>query len=347
MALLILQVKVLFAQNDSIKKLSFSGYGEIYYSYDFSNPTNQEKENFIYNHKLHNQLNSNLIVAKAKYFSKRMRANLGLMAGNYTQYNLKSEPAWAKYIYEANIGVKLSKNDNLWLDAGIMPSHIGFESAISADCWNLTRSILAENSPYYESGLKLSYINKKENLNVALLILNGWQRINRTDFNKKPSFGFQLNFKPTEKLTLNYSNFIGSEKPDSSNSLRTFHNIYMQYEPIGKLSFIAGFDFGTDKYNATDYGVWFSPVIILRYTLTDKMKIAFRSEYYHDKNQIVIPTNTVNGFQTLGVSTNFDLQLNNNIQFRIEGKLYHSKDKIFQNNTNNNFSLSTNLTFKI
>ena len=68
LALLILQVKVLFAQNDSIKKLSFSGYGEIYYSYDFSNPTNQEKENFIYNHKLHNQLNSNLIVAKAKYF---------------------------------------------------------------------------------------------------------------------------------------------------------------------------------------------------------------------------------------------------------------------------------------
>jgi hypothetical protein len=36
-----------------------------------------------------------------------------------------------------------------------MPSHIGFESVISADCWTLTRSLLAENSPYYETGMRL------------------------------------------------------------------------------------------------------------------------------------------------------------------------------------------------
>ncbi|MBK8628485.1 MAG: outer membrane beta-barrel protein [Saprospiraceae bacterium] len=28
------------------------------------------------------------------------------------------------------------------MDAGIFPSHIGFESAISADNWTLTRSLL-------------------------------------------------------------------------------------------------------------------------------------------------------------------------------------------------------------
>ena len=59
-----------YSQNDSLKKLNFTGYGEFYYSYDFSNPQNHEKSNFLYNHKRHNELNSNLIVAQANYLEK-------------------------------------------------------------------------------------------------------------------------------------------------------------------------------------------------------------------------------------------------------------------------------------
>jgi hypothetical protein len=157
--LLLIALKI-YSQNDSLKKLNFSAYGELYYSYDFSNPYNHEKSNFLYNDKRHNELNANLILLKANYLDKNYRANLGLMAGNYAQYNLSSEPNWAQFIYEANVSVRISKKYSLWLDAGILPSHIGFESAISADCWTLTRSLLAENSPYYETGIKLGYTSK-------------------------------------------------------------------------------------------------------------------------------------------------------------------------------------------
>ena len=156
----LLQATLLFGQNDTLKKITVSGYGEMYYSYDFSNPQNHEKPNFIYNHKRHNEINANLILVKANYLNKNIKANLGLMTGNYSQYNLSSEPTWAQFMYEANMGIKISKKHNLWLDAGIIPSHIGFESAISADCWTLTRSILAENSPYYETGLKIGFNNR-------------------------------------------------------------------------------------------------------------------------------------------------------------------------------------------
>lgn len=340
------QTAFLFAQKDSLNKLTFSGYTEIYYSYDFSNPQNNEKTNFIFNHKRHNDLNLNLAVVKANFINKKTRANFGLMLGNYARYNLNSEPNWAKFIYEANLGIKLSKKNNLWLDAGIMPSHIGFESAISADCWTLTRSILAENSPYYETGFKLNFTNKNEKLYLAFLVLNGWQRVKMIDNNKNPSFGFQLNYKPTEKIILNYSNFIGTTKADSLQSIRTYHNFFLQYEPKTKFAFIAGFDIGTDKYNLTNYGIWFSPVIIVRYTLNDKMKIACRGEYYNDKKQIIIPTNTLNGFQVSGISTNFDYKINEKIQLRVEGKIHNSKDIIFENNSNKNYSLTTNMTIK-
>jgi hypothetical protein len=341
-----LQSAVLFAQNDSAKKWTFSGYGELYYSYDFSKPPKHEKANFIYNHKRHNEINANLITAKANYTDRLIRANLGLMAGNYPQYNLNTEPTWAQFIYEANIGVKLSRKHNLWLDAGIMPSHIGFESAVSADCWTLTRSMLAENSPYYETGIKIGYTNKKENIHFALFVLNGWQRIQKPDHIQKPAFGLQINYKPEEYLVFNYSNFLGTGKADSLQAFRTFHNLYLQYEPANKFGVTFGFDIGTDKYNLTDYGVWFSPVVILRYALTTKMKIALRGEYYFDKNQVIIATNTPNGFQVSGTSLNIDYKINKGIAFRMEGKMYNSKDNIFERNSRSNFSLTTNMTIK-
>ena len=77
-----------FAQSDSSKKLSFSAYGELYYSYDFAKPINHEKSDFIYNHKRANEFNVNLLLAKVNYTDKNTRANLALMAGNYAEYNL-------------------------------------------------------------------------------------------------------------------------------------------------------------------------------------------------------------------------------------------------------------------
>jgi len=326
--------------------LNFSAFGELYYSYDFSNPQNHEKPNFLYNHKRHNEVNANLLLVKVNYFDTIYRANLGLMAGNYAQYNLSTEPIWAQFIYEANIGVKISKRRNIWLDAGIMPSHIGFENAISADCWTLTRSILAENSPYYETGIKLSYISKNEKLNLSALLLNGWQRIRRFDYFQRPAFGTQFTYVPSKKISFNYSNFVGSSKPDSVNAIRHFHNFYLQYNATKKIGLIVGFDIGMDKISLTKYGTWYSPVLILRLNVNEKTRMALRVEYYNDPNQIIILTGTANGFQTFGLSSNLDFDVNDKVRFRFEGKMFHSKDKIFSNN-NNNFSLTTNMTIRL
>jgi hypothetical protein len=345
--LLLLHASFLWAQNDPLHKITFSGYGEAYYSYDFSNPPSGEKANFIYNHKRHNEINTNLILAKAAFKETNIRANLSLMTGNYAQYNLQAEPTWAQWLYEANLGVKISKKHHLWLDAGIMPSHIGFESAISGDCWTLTRSILAENSPYYETGLKISYTNKKENLNLAFLVLNGWQHIKTPNYIKTPSIGMQMNYQFNNHCIFNYSNFIGAEKAGDSSSIRTFHNFYLQLEPKDKMGVIAGFDIGSDRYNTADYGIWFSPVLIVRYPINDKIKVAFRGEYYNDQHQIIIPTNSPNGFQVSGVSTNFDFKVNERLQFRLEGKVYDAKDPIFLNNSDENYSVTTNMTIKL
>ena len=60
-AMLSLITSVSFAQADSIKSsLTFSGYVEVYYSYDFGNPGNHERPSFFYNFNRHNEANLNL-----------------------------------------------------------------------------------------------------------------------------------------------------------------------------------------------------------------------------------------------------------------------------------------------
>ena len=55
------------------------------------------------------------------------------------------------------------------------------ETALGYDCINLTRSIQADNSPYYERGLRLSYETKNKNWYIALMTLNGWQKIDNSN----------------------------------------------------------------------------------------------------------------------------------------------------------------------
>ena len=337
----------IYAQ-DTVKSLTFSGYLETYYSYDFGNPTNHERPSFFYSYNRHNEVNLNIGFAKASYNTDQVRGNLALMTGTYPQYNLAGEQALLKNVFEANAGVKMSKKHNLWLDVGIMPSHIGFESAIGKDCWNLTRSILGDNSPYYEAGIKLGYTSKSEKLYLAILYLNGWQKIQRAVGNQTPAFGTQVTYKPNENTTLNWSTYIGNEQPDILKKWRYFNNFYGQFQLTNKASLAAGFDMGVQQESkgSTNYDVWYAPVLIARYSATDKMRIAARGEYYTDKGGVIIPTGTANGFQTYGYSLNVDYLPTQHVVLRLEGRGLMSKDHIFTSDgqpSNQNYFITTSI----
>jgi hypothetical protein len=321
------------AQTDTTKNpLKISGYLESYYVYDFGNPVDHNRPDFLYSFNRHNEVNLNLGFIQAEYDNDKVRGKLALMTGTYANANLAPEPGVLKNIFEANAGVKISKTKNLWVDAGIFASHIGFESAIGADCWNMTRSILAENSPYYLSGAKVSYTSDNEKWFLSGLFLNGWQRIQRVDGNNTPAFGHQLTWTPNEKITLNSSSFIGSDTPDSTRQMRYFHNFYGQFQFNKKFDLITGFDIGAQQKakGSSDYKIWYTPVLIARYTPSEKLSFAARAEYYSDQGEVIIGTGTPNGFQTFGYSVNMDVRVMENVLWRLEARTFNSqKDNIF------------------
>lgn len=326
-----------YAQESEKKPLIISGYAEVYYQQDFPNPKSNTRPGFVYSHNRNNEVSLNLGLIKAAYKTDHVRANLGLGVGSYMNANYTAEEGVLKNVYEANIGIKLSKDHSLWLDAGILPSHIGFESAIGADCFTLTRSMMADNSPYFESGAKLSYNTDNGKWDMAVLVLNGWQRIQRAEGNTTPAWGHQVTFRPSDKITLNSSSFIGNDFPDDERRMRYFHNLYGQFKISNQFALIAGFDIGTQQKekSVSGYNIWYTPVLIARYSPAEKVSVAARGEYYEDKNGVIIASGTSNGFRTLGASLNLDYQIFPNLVWRTEVKNLNSKGVVFLNRDEN------------
>lgn len=343
-----------FSQKDTIWKqkpvIKYTGFLDVFYTYDFNKPKTNRRLPFLYNHNRHNEFNLNLGYLKFSVEHAKYRANIAFHAGTYVQDNYSAEPAMLKYINEANAGIAMNRKNSLWIDAGIFNSHIGFESAISIDNWTLTRSLLAEQSPYFLTGLKLSYYHSKK-LEMNVSVLNGWQRIQRLSGNSMLSVGSQLKFIPNDKLTFNWSTFVGTDDPDSTRKMRYFNNLYAQFQFTKKWGMVAGIDAGIQQTakKSSSYDYWFTPVVIVKYHLSDKWSSALRFEYFQDQTGILIPTGTANGFRTTGLSFNVDYTPVEFIACRLEGKWLNSRDEIFKNGnklTYNNYSVTASIAIK-
>ncbi len=312
-------------------KLTFGAFADVYYLYEFLEPADHQRPGFVYAHSRHNEFALNNAVLSAAYAADRVRGNLGLHTGTYVGRNYAAEgldgSEVLKLVYQANAGVRLAKG--LWLDAGIMPSHIGYESALSIDNPTLTRSLMADNTPYYETGAKLTW-DVSGKLTVSGLVLNGWQRIVETDQNK--AIGTQVQYKPAKSVLLNSSTFLGRE-----GTRRYFHNFYGVFDFTDQVTLMAAFDIGWQQVTGSPgaYKTWYNPNLIVRFKPTNRVAVAGRVEYYHDPENLIVPAtvlgdgSAVAGFQTWALSLNVDYLPVPGVALRLEGKLYTSKNDVF------------------
>jgi hypothetical protein len=334
--------------------LSISAFVETYYGYDFQDPNSKRRPGFLFNHARHNEVNLNLGLVKLSYNEGRVRGNLGLMVGNYVSENLSAEPLAMRNIYEANVGVKLLKKHDLWLDVGIMESNLGFESVIGPKNWMMTRSLLAESSPYYLNNAKLTYTAKNEKWMIAGLFSNGWQIM----VDGYPSFGHQIQWYPNKKWTINSSSFIGRANIPSSSAFligdkvqRYFHNFYLKYDGE-KFGIILSADLGLDQ-RVQDPELatgWVGIAIVTRYSISEKFAISARGELLSDPDQSVVISPNYSSFLNIGTSLNFDYQIFDRLLWRVEGRAFSSENPIYRYNgqpTTSNYYLGTSLSLMI
>ena len=341
--ILILLPFSIFSQEKDSLKIKVSGFLETYYAYDFSSPTTDSKLPFMYNYNRHNEFNVNNGLIRAQLQYGNTYASIAVHAGTYVDDNYASEDI--KLVSEAYVGMYLNDNKKSSIEVGIMPSYIGFESATTASNLTLTRSILAENSPYFMTGIKYNY-KPNDKWSFSGLVTNGWQRINKPQKDVAPALGTQIIYKSSEKATLNWSTFIGEEFYGTELAMRYFSNLYWDNTWNAKWRTILGFDFGIqDSSSLNDKHLyWMSPVLIAQYSINSKWQTAVRLEYYQDEDNVIIATS--DAFKTSGASLNFDYLPNSKVKLRTEARYFDSKEAIFFDNKSNNFFVTTSLSFE-
>lgn len=331
------------AQKKDSLTIKVSGFLETYFAYDFSNPNTDAKLPFMYNYNRHNEFNVNNGLIRTQLQYGNTYASIAVHAGTYVDDNYASEDT--KLLSEAYIGLFFNDSKKSSIEVGIMPSYIGFESATTASNLTLTRSILAENSPYFMTGIKYNY-KPNDKWSFSGLLTNGWQRINKPNKTIAPAIGTQVVYKPSEKATLNWSTFIGKEFYGIELAMRYFSNLYWDNQWDSKWRTIFGFDFGIqDSALVNDKHLyWMSPVLIAQYSINPKWQTSLRVEYYQDEDNVMIAVS--DDFKTLGTSINFDYLPNSKVKLRTEARYLDSAAAIFSENKSNNFFITSSLSFE-
>lgn len=274
---------------DSVPRLSFGAFVDGYYAYDFGRPRTHDRP-FTTQAARHDEMNVNLAHVEARYASPTVRGRLALQAGTSVQLNYAgepdalpgSQPNQLPLVQEAVLGVAVAPS--LWIDGGIMLSHLGSESWISSDNPTYTRSLAAEFSPYYEAGVRATW-QALSTLSAQLNVVNGWQNVAENNHDK--AAGVRLDWAATPALTLSYANLVGREPHAvrGEHGVRVFHDAIARLQPSAATLLVATADFGTQ-----DGDGWYAASLAGRHWLTPGLGVNARVERFADRSGVVAAT---------------------------------------------------------
>ncbi len=322
-----LSASVLAAQaTDTTTSIRLNGFVDTYYAYDFSRPADGERR-FTTQPVRHDEANVNLAWLGVTVTRTKVRARIALQAGTSVQSNYAAEPRRGatsgpevgRFIQEGVVGVKLA--DRLWIDGGIYYSYLGLESWSSADNPIYTRSLVADFTPYYLSGVKLTW-SPSPKVTAQLHVTNGWQNISEN--NRSKAVGARLDVAVSPSLTVSYANFIGNERPTGFGSVQ---RVFQQVMAKGTLPT------GTQWQGQVDAGAqgaarWYGLVALARQPITDRVALTGRVERYADPDQAIISTGT-DGFVANGASGGIDVNIDAGVYWRSELRGIRSTAALF------------------
>lgn len=332
MALCSLVPGVLAAQ-DSTRIVTVGAFVDTYYAWDFNRPgPGNFDRSFTTQPARHDEFNLNLALVEVKLSGERTRGHLALQAGTAVQSNYAGEPRLgsisgpelARHVEEAVAGVRVAPG--LWVDAGIYLSHIGQESWISRDNPTYSRSLIADYSPYYETGVKATWTASAK-LVAQLNVVNGWQNISETNTDK--AVGLRLDYVASPQLAVGYSNFVGNEMPDTVPSRVRVFNEALVLITAGKAKVWLTADVGRQQKAGGGWSTWYGGAAIGRLKVAPTVAIAGRVERYGDADGVIVSTGTPNAFRVSGASVNVDLTVAGNAVWRTELRGFQARDPIF------------------
>lgn len=286
-----------------------------------------------------NDVSLNLAEAELARDPKPIGFHLALIAGDGAEIVHSGEPHRRVYrhLYQASVSYAVGRR--LLLEGGVYPSHIGYETLFSKDNWNYTRGWMGEFSPYYQTGIKVSYA-WSERWSGQLHVLRGWQRIH--DNNSAKSLGTQIAFNGS-RLAAVFNTIAGPELDRDNRRVRLFGDWIVTYKVNARFSLAGSFDRGKQRFATLSSANWSGASLWFRYTMSHRSAMAARVERFRD------PDNVVSGApQSISEATlTYEIRPRKNLTAKIEGRRDHSTALVFAKSRNAMTNDQTLLLFGI
>lgn len=324
---------------DTAVTVRFGAFVDGYIAWDTHRPRSLDRA-FTTTAARHSEFNINLAFVDATLSGRRLRGRFAAQFGTAVQANYAAEPRVgsnsgpdvSRFIQEAYVGYQL--RPTLWVDAGVFFAPFGAENWISRDNPVYTRSLIADNSPYYESGVRLAW-QARASLQLQAHVINGWQNISET--NQRKAVALRADWTPSPRLTLTYDTFLGNEQPDSAASrLRQFHEGIVKLTLDSRTAFAATFDVGRQARGASGGNAeWRGYAILLRRELTERVGLGARVEGYSDPEQVIVSTGVGAGLRTTGGSLTADVRLHPRAVWRTEWRQLRDRHAVYPSGVSN------------
>lgn len=291
---------------------------DTYSAYSENKLINDERAYFTQSSR-NNDYHLNLASAGIGYDDGAIRGKLTGQYGDSVNINYNAEPEDSfKFVQESYLGAYL--DDATTVDVGTYLAHIGAESWLSKDNFNYTRSYIAEFSPYYETGVRLSH-KFNDTWSAQLHGVNGWQN---TSDPRHPALGTQVSFTSGD-TNLVSNTFVGKENLGT----RLFHNFIASQKFDSGFTLLGSIDVGRQSDSSPSSGTWWGYSIMAKQALSDRFTLNGRFESYFDRNGIIVTSTTGEEFKAYGASIGLDTILGSGFLLRGEIKHLWSQNEIF------------------
>jgi len=281
---------------DAPRRIDISGFIDLVYAYNFNKPADHANwfPGVGTSAKRDNEFAINL--AQVDFVMAPKPVGLHLAVGYGTSLDVvhaaevngvaTSPDEWGN-LWQASIQYQTRIGKGLLVEAGVYPSHIGFETLQTKDNWNYTRSWLGELSPYYQTGVKFAYpLGQRWSTQVHLL--NGWQMI--ADNNRGKSLGWQFAYAG-DRVSLSFNGIVGPELPDNDHDLRSLIDTVAVWKVTPSVSLAASVDVAREERPVGDDAGWYGIGLFGRFAPAGaRTALALRAGYYDDEDGAISGT---------------------------------------------------------
>lgn len=277
---LALTASITFAQETPAPATTFAGSADMYYKYDFSNQQGNSLTSFT---GAHNSFELGMASIEASHKMGKASVFVDLGFGSRASEFTYNDAANTFMIKQLNFTYEFS--DNFKVIAGSFGTHIGYELLDAVDNKNYSMSYAFTNGPFFNTGIKAQYTAGKFSIMAGVA--------NPTDFKSALDAG------STQKTFIGQLGYVGgsgsayfnvtsgSVNPVSAKNIT-------QFDFVGSKKITEALSLGVngtytivaDDFDNSLDGEWFSLVGYASYAIKENLSLAYRLEYFDDKNAL-------------------------------------------------------------